>query len=185
MEHTQTHGQLLERARNGDRQAWNELVEEMSPLVWSIARSYSLDRATATDVAQTVWLKLVEKADTIQDPARLPGWLATTCRREAIRVIRNSKRSIPSDFEHDVEDVTVSIEASVVEVEEREAVKAAFQTLSADDRELLTLMVAEPPLSYEEISAVTGRPVGSLGPTRARALDRLRRAMERIPQRAA
>lgn len=185
MEHTQTHGQLLERARNGDRQAWNELVEEMSPLVWSVARSYRLDRATATDVAQTVWLKLVEKADTIQDPERLPGWLATTCRREALRVIRNSKRAIPSDFEHDVEDVTLSIEASVVELEEREAVKAAFQTLPEDDRELLMLMVAEPPLSYEDISAITGRPIGSLGPTRARALNRLRRALESVPLQAA
>ena len=100
-------------------------------------------------------------------------------------MIHDSRKTIPSDFEHDVEDVTFSIEASVVELEEQEAVRAAFEMLSEADRELLTLMVAEPPLSYEEISEITGRPVGSLGPTRARALDRLRRAIDRAPQKAA
>jgi RNA polymerase sigma factor (sigma-70 family) len=185
MEQTQTHGELLIRARDGDQRAWAELVERMSPLVWSVTRSFRLDQATATDVAQTVWLRLVEQADSIRDPERLPGWLATTCRREAMHTIDKSKRAIPSEFERDVPDLTISVESSIVEKEEHQALRVAFDTLSEDDQQLLRLMVIEPPLTYEEISEVIGRPVGSLGPTRARALERLRRAMEDGPARVA
>ncbi|HEY6627544.1 MAG TPA: sigma-70 family RNA polymerase sigma factor, partial [Acidimicrobiia bacterium] len=81
-----THGELLARAARGDQAAWNALVETFGQMVWSIARSFRLDDASAKDVTQTVWLKLVENCDRIQDPERLPGWLATTCRREALRV---------------------------------------------------------------------------------------------------
>ena len=81
-----THGELLTLASAGDQAAWNELVDRFSQMVWSIARSFRLDDATAKDVSQTVWLRLVENMHRIDDPERLPGWLATTCRREALRV---------------------------------------------------------------------------------------------------
>ena len=183
MRQTQTHGELLIRARDGDQQAWNDLVDRMSPLVWSVTRSFRLDQATATDVAQSVWLKLIENAHRIADPERLPGWLATTCRREALRVVDQAKRAVPSAFEYDVVDPVLCIESVVVDGEEQKAVKEAFNSLSEDDQQLLRLMVVEPPLSYEEIAEVTGRPVGSLGPTRARALERLRKALETVPQK--
>ena len=179
MEQTQTHGELLTRARNGDQQAWNDLVDRMSPLVWSVTRSFRLDHATATDVAQTVWLKVIENIDRIADPERLPGWIATTVRREAIKVSGQQKKVVPSEFEYDLADLNTSVESTVVDLEEHESVRAAFNTLSEDDQQLLRLMVVEPPLSYEEIAEITGRPVGSLGPTRARALGRLKKAMEK------
>ena len=182
MEQTQTHGELLTRARNGDQQAWNDLVDRMSPLVWSVTRSFRLDHATATDVAQTVWLKVIENIDRIADPERLPGWIATTVRREAIKVSGQQKKVVPSEFEYDLADLNTSVESTVVDLEEHESVRAAFNTLSEDDQQLLRLMVVEPPLSYEEIAEITGRPVGSLGPTRARALDRLKKAMEKTPE---
>jgi RNA polymerase sigma factor (sigma-70 family) len=173
-----THGQLLIKARQGDQDAWSELVDRMSPMVWSIARGFRLDHATATDVAQTVWLKLIENLDQIEDPERLPGWMATTCRREALRLANQSRRTIPSDFEFDLPDPTYSVESVVVDGEDSAAVRKAFDSLDADDQLLLRLVVLEPSLSYQEISEITGRPVGSLGPTRARALTRLRRALD-------
>ena len=172
-----THGELLTRASRGDQAAWNTLVETFGQMVWSIARSFRLDDATAKDVAQTVWLKLVENCDRITDPERLPGWLATTCRREALKVARLRQRSIPTEFEYDVEDPSPSLEALLVEDEEVREVVTAFSTLGEECQQLLRLLATDPPLSYEEISEITDRPVGSLGPTRARCIARLKSAM--------
>lgn len=168
-----SHGELLVRAAGGERAAWDALVDRFGNMVWSTARGFRLDEASASDVAQTVWLKLIENIDTIKDPARLPGWLATTCKREALRVVRQSERTIPTEFEYDVPDEAPSLESLLIEDEESREVVAAFATLDQECQELLRLFTLEPALSYEEISEVTGRPVGSLGPTRGRCLDRL------------
>ena len=172
-----THGELLARAAEGDQAAWNALVDRFSQLVWSIARGFRLDEATAKDVSQTVWLRLVENLDRITDPERLPGWLATTCRREALRVKAARDRMVPSEFEYELVDASPSLEAMLVEDEEAREVVAAFSTLSEECQHLLRLLGAEPPLSYEEISEILDRPIGSLGPTRARCLERLKAAM--------
>lgn len=149
-------------------------------MVWSVARGFRLDEATAKDVTQTVWLRLIENIDRINDPERLPGWLATTCRREALRVAKGSQRDVPTDFEFDIEDRGASLDEMLIDDEESKGVVAAFATLDAPCRELLRLMTIEPALSYEEISEMTGRPIGSLGPTRARCLEKLRAAISRI-----
>lgn len=177
MEQTNTHGELLERAREGDQAAWTELVDAMSPVIWSIVRSFRLDHATAKDVAQTVWMKVLENLDRIEDPNRLPGWISTTCRREAMAVKNRLTRMTPTDFEFDLADESAPVEDRVVDIEEQAQVMSALESLNQSDRELLHLLVVEPPMSYAEIAEITGRPVGSLGPTRARALDRLRNAM--------
>src|SRR5205085_1541163 len=78
---------LVTRAKNGDQQAWDALVERYAPLVWSICRRYRLERADAEDVCQAVWFTLVARLDHLRDPAALPGWLATTTRRECGRVL--------------------------------------------------------------------------------------------------
>jgi RNA polymerase sigma factor (sigma-70 family) len=172
-----THGELLARATEGDQEAWDALVDRFSQMVWSIARGFRLDDATAKDVTQTVWLRLVENLDRITDPERLPGWLATTCRREALRVKGVRERMIPTEFEYDIADETPSLEAMLVEDEQAREVLVAFEGLSEDCRQLLRLLCADPPLSYEEIAEIVGRPIGSLGPTRSRCLDRLRAVM--------
>ncbi len=172
-----THGELLTRAAQGDREAWNALVETFGQMVWSIARSFRLDDATAKDVTQTVWLKLVENLDRITDPERLPGWLATTCRREAIRVSKLRQRTIPTEFEYDIEDQAPSLESMLIEDEDARAVMAALSSLSEGCQQLLRLLAADPPLGYDEISELTGRPIGSLGPTRSRCIERLKNAM--------
>ncbi|HEU4917712.1 MAG TPA: sigma-70 family RNA polymerase sigma factor [Acidimicrobiia bacterium] len=172
-----THGELLTLAKSGDARAWSELVDRFSQMVWSITRGFRLDEADGKDVSQTVWLRLVENIDRIDDPERLPGWLATTCRREALRVRGLRDRVIPTDHEYDIPDERPSLETMLVEDEEARDVVAAFETLSEDCRQLLRLLSTEPPLSYEEIADVVGRPIGSLGPTRSRCLERLKAAI--------
>lgn len=175
-----THGDLLVSAANGNQAAWSDLVDRFDQMVWSVARSFRLDDATAKDVSQTVWLKLIENISKIQDPERLPGWLATTCRREAIRVSKLRDRAIPTEFEYDIEDESPSLEMLLVGDEESRIVVSAFQKLSEGCQQLLRLLTVEPALTYDEISEATGRPVGSLGPTRARCIERLKSAMEGI-----
>jgi RNA polymerase sigma factor (sigma-70 family) len=153
-------------------------------MVWSVARSFRLDDAAASDVAQTVWLRLIENVDRIQDPERLPGWLATTCRREALRVIKRSERSVPSDFEFDIEDPSPSLESMMIEDEETREVVQALRELGEECQQLLRLLTVEPALSYEEIAEATGRPVGSLGPTRGRCVERLKPAISRIRRKS-
>src|SRR5690242_10490716 len=84
---------LVTQARNGDRQAWDALVERYAPLIWSICRRYRLADADAHDVGQGVWLHLVDQLGALRDPAALPGWLATTTRRECRRVVCAARRS--------------------------------------------------------------------------------------------
>ncbi len=175
-----SHGELLQRAAGGERDAWNALVDRFGQMVWSTARGYRLDEAAAHDVAQTVWLRLIENIERIQDPERLPGWLVTTCRREALSVLKKSERQIPSDFEYDLEDPSPSLESLIIDDEESREVVAAFAELDHECQQLLRLLTVEPALSYEEISEATGRPVGSLGPTRGRCLDRLKAGISRI-----
>jgi RNA polymerase sigma factor (sigma-70 family) len=178
MGQTDTHGSLLVQARNGHQKAWAELVDRMSPLVWSVARSFRLDHATASDVVQIVWLRLLENCDRIEEPECLPGWLAVTCRRQALAAVNAGKRVTPTEFKYDVEDLNYSVESIVTQNEDAAAVKAAFDQLSDDDQQILRLSVLQPELSYQEISQVIGRPVGSIGPTRGRALERLKAAMD-------
>lgn len=170
----------MKLAAEGDRLAWDALVDRFGQMVWSVARSFRLDDATAKDVSQTVWLKLIENIDRIKDPERLPGWLATTSRREALKVARGLERDLPTEFEYDVVDEGPALDEMLIDDEDNRTVVRAFATLDDVCQQLLRLMLIEPALSYEEISEVSGRPIGSLGPTRARCLDKLKAAISRI-----
>jgi RNA polymerase sigma factor (sigma-70 family) len=168
-------GQLLQHAAAGDRDAWNSLVERYSRLVWSVVRSFGMDDATAADVSQTVWLRLVEHAGRIRDPERLPGWLATTARREALRVIRGQRRQQPAEFVADMADPSMPLpDELLLDDELTRTVFTAFRDLSASCQQLLRLLTAEPRLDYVTIAGLINRPVGSIGPTRARCLSQLR-----------
>jgi RNA polymerase sigma factor (sigma-70 family) len=171
---------LLDRVGRGDQDAWDELVGRFAGLVWSVARSYRLGRAATDDVVQTVWLRLAEHSGRIREPDRLAAWLATTTRNEALRVIRQSARiagSVDSQLLDVSEPTTPSVDDRVVDLDDRAQIVAAFRQLSADDQKLLRLLCAVPPLDYETIADIIGRPIGSIGPTRARCLERLRRLL--------
>ena len=163
---------LLEGAASGAGFAWQEIVRRYSPLVYSRCRRFGLTASDADDVAGTVWLRLVASLGTLREPAALPGWLATTTRRECLALIRDRGRQIPVENVDRVEPDTTD---PLVEQEKRAAVRAALTCLSDRDKELLTLLFRDPPMSYVEISSNLGMPIGAIGPTRQRCLARVRR----------
>ena len=170
---------LVTRARNGEKQAWDALVERYAPLIWSICRKYRLDRADADDVGQTVWLHLVDQLDKIRDPAALPGWLATTTRRECGRLVRGAHGPHAVVCLLDAENVpdgqAQTADQELLAAERHAALREAFTHLPPECQRLIALLIADPPLPYAEISARLGIPVGSIGPTRRRCLDKMRR----------
>jgi RNA polymerase sigma factor (sigma-70 family) len=170
---------LVTRARNGDQQAWDALVERYAPLTWSICRRYRLADADAKDVGQTVWLQLVDHLDTIRDPAALPGWLATVTRRECLRVLGAARgqlaaeRGLGAEIRPDEQAETV--EQELLAAERHAALREGFTQLPSRCQRLMVLLIEDPPVPYAEISARLGIPVGSIGPNRSRCLDKLRR----------
>ena len=169
---------LVTRATNGDKQAWDGLVERYAPLIWSICRRHGLGDADAEDVGQSIWLKLVDQLDKIRVPAALPGWLATTTRRECGRVLRAAREPLAGhalDAEVLPAEQAAAAEQELLAAERHAALREAFADLPPDCQRLIVLLTADPPVPYAEISARLGIPVGSIGPTRRRCLDKLRR----------
>jgi RNA polymerase sigma factor (sigma-70 family) len=169
---------LVTRARSGDKRAWDALVERYALLIWSICRRHRLAGADADDVGQSVWLQLVEHLDKVRDPAALPGWLATTTRRECARVLRAVRGPHAAGYAVDAEtipdDQAQMAEQQVLVSERHAALREAFAHLPPCDQQLIALLIQDPPVPYAEIGARLGIPVGSIGPTRGRCLDKLR-----------
>jgi len=170
---------LVACARGGDAQAWDALVERYAPLIWSICRKYRLGPADADDVGQSVWLHLVGHLDKIREPAALAGWLATTTRRECGRLVRAARGShavvYALDAENMADEQSDAAEQEVLAAERHAALREAYTHLPPDCQRLVGMLTADPPAPYAEISATLAMPVGSIGPTRSRCLDRMRR----------
>ena len=170
---------LVSRVRAGDRQAWDDLVERYAPLIWSICRRYRLNDTDAEDVGQRVWLHLVTHVGTIRDPAALPGWLVTTTRRECVRVLRSASREQQAEHGLDLETIAAetdgTAEQEMLAAERHAALREALTSLPPAWQQLMAMLTADPPVPYAEISSRLGIAVGSIGPTRARCLDRIRR----------
>lgn len=168
---------LLRAAESGDARAWDALVERFTNLLWSVARAHRLGPADAADVVQTTWLRLVENLGRIQEPERLPGWLATTARHECLRTLRRSGRelvTVTDDSTFDLADTSAPLDAGLI-AEERDAqLWQCFGALPPRCQQLLRVLLADPPPSYAEVSAALDMPIGSIGPTRGRCLERLR-----------
>ncbi|MGQ0519747.1 MAG: RNA polymerase sigma factor [Actinomycetota bacterium] len=171
-------GELVRLAGQGDRDAWDALVMRFEGLVWSIARGHRLDSAAAADVSQTVWLRLVENLDRLREPDRVGAWLAATARNECLRVLRLSGRQVPTDFEAEVDPLpneVDQVDAGLLAGERNQELWQAFAGISERCQVLLRLLIADPPPSYDEIATLLDMAVGSIGPTRARCLEHLRR----------
>jgi len=171
--------ELLSRAAAGDQAAWNAVVDRFSGLVWATARAHRLPRDDAADVAQTTWLRLVEHLGRIREPERLGAWLATTARHESLRVIRRTGREQPTD-ESDLFEAPddETLDRHLLDLERDGSLWRAFAALSDRCKSLLRLLMAEDEPTYEEVGAALGMPVGAIGPTRMRCLDRLRSTTE-------
>jgi RNA polymerase sigma factor (sigma-70 family) len=170
---------LVARAAAGDQGAWNDIIERYAPLVWSICNRYRLSSNDVEDVGQTVWLRLVEQLGNLREPAALPGWLATTTQRECVRVLRAARRPdqaglVPEDLES--LPGPAQIEQEIMTAQTHAALRAAFAELPVRCRQLLAMLMSDPPLSYSEISTILQVPIGSIGPERGRCLQRLRRS---------
>ena len=169
---------LVTRARHGDQRAWDDLVERYAPLVWSICHRYQLKSADAEDVHQTVWLLLVSQLNKIRDPVALPGWLATTTRRECVRVLRAARGPHAAESAPDVETIpdqqAEMADQELLVAERHAALREALARLSPCCQRLIGKLIEDPPLTYAQISASLSIPVGSIGPLRGRCLDRLR-----------
>jgi len=168
---------LVKASVDRDEEAWNELVRRFAGLVAFVIRHYRLSQADTQDVSQLVWLRLVEHLADIREPSALPGWLGTTTRHECERYLRINGRSVAMD----PLTMRISDKADEPEVDElllaaerRQVLLDGLRELNEGHRELLLMLTADPPFAYAEISRILGIPIGSIGPTRSRVLDKLR-----------
>ncbi len=169
---------LVEAAAAGNRGAWDALVDRFAPTVWAVARGHRLSPVDAADVSQTTWLRLVENLHRIRQPERVGAWLAVTARRESLRVLRVGSRQTPTGHDFDVMPEPVPATPPDHAVATREwatVVSDLVDQLPTRSQLLLRLLSADSPLSYRDISEALGMPIGSIGPTRARALEQLKR----------
>jgi RNA polymerase sigma factor (sigma-70 family) len=168
--------QLVAAAAAGDQCAWNTILGRFGGCVRSAARAQRLSTHDVEDVVQVTWMRLLEHLSDIREPDRLGAWLQTTARREGLRHLHAGRREQPADEEfferqptHDDADQRIATAERAV------ALDCAVQTLTGRYREVIRMLLADPEPSYAEVAAATGMPIGSIGPIRARSLDRLRR----------
>ncbi|TQS39839.1 RNA polymerase sigma factor [Cryptosporangium phraense] len=174
--------ELVRAAADGDERAWGALVDRFAPLLWSVCRRYELSAADTDDVAQVVWLRLLEHLPTLRSPAALPGWLLTTARRECIRLARVAQGRATAERPLLVEVVPdghgPAADEALLRAERNDALRAAFAQLGERCRKLLGLLLRDPPTPYAQISEDLGIAIGSIGPHRVRCLAALRRTPE-------
>jgi RNA polymerase sigma factor (sigma-70 family) len=173
-----TTAELVGAAGAGNSEAWNALVERYARLVWSVARGFALSAADAADVSQTTWLRLVEHLGRLREPEALGGWLASTARHECLRVLRRSGREVVGfDSDIEIESGEPTPEAIILDDERDQLLWRSLSEISQRCQVLLRALATTPAPSYQDVSAALGMPVGSIGPTRARCLDHLKRRL--------
>jgi RNA polymerase sigma factor (sigma-70 family) len=175
---------LLSAARAGSEDALGQIVNELSPLLWQVARSAGLSQGDAEDVLQTVWMRLITHLDGIHDAGALTGWLVTTTKREAWRVRAAGRKQLPADQDvfADLPDKGPGSEEQVIVEDQRRELWAAIGMLSRRCQELLRIMAFAPRSDYATVAAALGMRVGSIGPTRGRCLAKLRALLADGPE---
>ena len=183
---------LVAGALDGHQAAWNALVDRLQRVVWKAVNMMTTDPDIRDDAFAATWLRLAERLHTIREPEKLPGWLATTATNEVRQIVRRRGRTELSlsgtwhvgtgDGQTDLDERLIGDDgehaAGVMRFEERAEIRAAFARLDDGCREIITVLVlADPPVPYDEASELLGRPVGSLGPTRGRCLEKLKKLL--------
>lgn len=173
---------VVTAAAQGDQAAWALLVRRYGSMVMAIARSCRLGEADVGEVHQVTWLRLVENIARIERPERIGAWLATTAKRESLRLVRARGRLT---FDHDAlaqrpDTDAAPLDAGTIAAERAAALRRAFALLPPHCRRLLSTLAADDQASYKEVSALLAMPIGSIGPTRGRCLERLRRVLEEL-----
>jgi RNA polymerase sigma factor (sigma-70 family) len=172
--------QLVRSAAEGDRWAWERLHDRYSRIIWAITRQFKLGDSDAADVFQVTWLRLLEHIDRLIFPERVGSWLATTARHECLRTVEARQRVVLVHDDGEFGEAAHQPESDerLLAAERADAVREALARLPGRHQRLLNLLMADPPASYAEISDQLGLPVGSIGPTRGRCLERLRVLLE-------
>jgi RNA polymerase sigma factor (sigma-70 family) len=173
---------LVEAARDGDDRAWRALVDRFGGSLWAIARSHRLTATDAADVSQVTWLRLFQNLDRIEAPERVGAWLATTARREAMRVVRLSGRqqATSDDSMASIGDDVPPMDAYVLADERKRLLWELISRLPTRCQLILRGLTTESPLSYDDLSEAARIPRGSLGPTRARCIEHLRKLVAEV-----
>lgn len=175
--------ELLDLARDRDQSAWNELVCRYAPLVWRVALSYRLDPADAADVSQHTWITLADNLGKIRDARRLPGWLATTARRESLRLLKSRTREVHAEaLLGAVPETAVDLypEAHALLTARDRLLWRAFAALPERCQRILGILAHAPGISYADVAQVVGMKLGSVGPSRGRCLHELRRNLAEL-----
>lgn len=164
------------RWRAGDSTALDDMVAGLTPVLWHVVRAYGLEREQAEDVVQSTWLTLVRRHESITDTQAVSGWLITTARREAWRVAKAAKRDLLVGEEAIAARLPAqqTAEAEVVAADEHSRLWAHVQKLSPRCQRLLRIVAFEDRPDYAGLATELGMPVGSIGPTRGRCLDKLK-----------
>ena len=169
--------QLVRRAVEGDRWAWERLVDQYGRLIWAITRDFRLMDSDAADVAQVTWLRLLEHIHQIENPDRVGSWLASTARNECLRHLAARKKVVLIEDDVVLDGAAVlepEVDDRLLSAERSQMIRAALAHLPWRWQRMLDLLMADPPASYAEISDQLGLPIGSIGPTRSRCLAHLR-----------
>jgi RNA polymerase sigma factor (sigma-70 family) len=170
---------IVHAAQSGDNVAWARLVTRFDRMLRGVARSYRLSASDVDDAVQGTWVKLYEHIDRVRDGAAIAGWLATTVRRESLRILQSHVREqLTDDPQLGRDDAGRGPEAQLLASERRDVLSRALTTLPDRQRRLMTLIATAADANYQQIGAALDMPVGSIGPIRARSLDRLQRHPE-------
>lgn len=168
---------IVRASAAGDQDAFERLVSRFDHLVRGVTRSFRLSSWDADDVAQATWLQFLEHGRTLREPAAVSGWLATTARRQSMRVLQRHVRECLTDDPAGGESAgDATPDDELLAAERRALVHDALSELPTRHQNLMRVLVTQPELSYEDVGRLLAMPVGSIGPTRARSLDRLRQS---------
>lgn len=172
---------LAERALQQDQGAWRELVDRLKGVAWKVLYGFGMSEEDRKDAFASTFFRLYEHLGSINEPEKLPGWIATTARNEAHTIFRRQRHTVGLDELTARDTPTIDPGDQLVAAELRAAMHAAFRRLSPDAQALMRLLTVDPPLGYDEISTILGMPRGSIGPLRQRCLERLRTSPEMAP----
>lgn len=167
---------VVRAAGRGDGDAWDSLVERFTPTMRGVVRGYRLSPADVDDVVQFAWASAFAQIGRLREPEAFGGWLMVTARREALRTLERRRREVlVEELRHPDEAEDSAVESALVEAEQRQAVHAAVDRLPYRQRRLIRALMCDARESYADVSRKLDMPLGSIGPTRERALARLRR----------
>lgn len=165
---------LVDRARTGDDHAWTQLLHRFDRMLHSVARAYRLNAHDTDDAIQNTWIKLYEHLDHIRDTNAIAGWLNTTMRRQALRLLQTHTREyLTNDLDHTTTNANDTPEAHLLQTEAHHILHHALATLPDRQRQLMTLIATDTTTTYQHIATTLNMPIGSIGPIRARSIARL------------